>query len=285
MLDTARLREFEFTDADFNSLRRLVREVAGISLADCKRELVYSRLARRLRHLGLTSFASYREFLASEAGQAELREFTNAVTTNLTAFFRERHHFDYLRDALLVPRMADPLSSRRIRIWCSAVSTGEEAYSVAMTVAETVPDWRRWDIRILATDLDTNVLAAAESGAYTLDRVRQLPRWQIDRHFLRQVHGEGLRYVVKPELQRMISFRQLNLTHPLPMRGPLDAIFCRNVIIYFDKETQRDLFQRMAPLQRPGDLLFLGHSESLFKVSTAWTLIGKTVYRRNEEPC
>src|SRR5690606_28163738 len=164
MLDTARLREFEFTDADFNSLRRLVREVAGISLADCKRELVYSRLARRLRHLGLTSFASYREFLASEAGQAELREFTNAVTTNLTAFFRERHHFDYLRDALLVPRMADPLSSRRIRIWCSAVSTGEEAYSVAMTVAETVPDWRRWDIRILATDLDTNVLAAAESG-------------------------------------------------------------------------------------------------------------------------
>jgi chemotaxis protein methyltransferase CheR len=285
MLDTARLREFEFTDADFNSLRRLVREVAGISLADCKRELVYSRLARRLRHLGLTSFASYREFLASEAGQAELREFTNAVTTNLTAFFRERHHFDYLRDALLVPRMADPLSSRRIRIWCSAVSTGEEAYSVAMTVAETVPDWRRWDIRILATDLDTNVLAAAESGAYTLDRLRQLPRWQIDRHFVRQGHGEGLRYVVKPELQRMISFRQLNLTHPLPMRGPLDAIFCRNVIIYFDKETQRDLFQRMAPLQRPGDLLFLGHSESLFKVSTAWTLIGKTVYRRNEEPC
>ena len=282
MLDTARLREFEFTDADFNSLRRLVREVAGISLADCKRELVYSRLARRLRHLGLNSFASYRQLLDSEEGKAELREFTNAVTTNLTAFFRERHHFDYLRDALLVPRMADPLASRRIRIWCSAVSTGEEAYSIAMTVAETVPDWRRWDIRILGTDLDTNVLATAEAGAYAFDRVRHLPRSQIDRHFIREGHGSEQRYVVKPELRAMVTFRQLNLTHPLPMRGPLDAIFCRNVIIYFDKETQRDLFQRMAPLQRPGDLLFLGHSESLFKVSTAWTLIGKTIYRRNE---
>lgn len=283
MLDTARLREFEFTDADFNSLRKLVRELAGIALADCKRELVYSRLARRLRHLGLTSFAAYREYLASEAGRAELREFTNAVTTNLTAFYRERHHFDYLRDALLVPRMADPLASRRIRIWCSAVSTGEEAYSIAMTVAETVPDWRSWDIRILATDLDTNVLATAESGTYTFDRVRHLPRWQIDRHFIRQGRGDSQSFVIKPDLRQMITFRQLNLMHPLPMKGPLDAIFCRNVIIYFDKDTQRDLFRRMAPLQRPGDLLFLGHSESLFKVSTAWTLIGKTIYRRNEE--
>jgi chemotaxis protein methyltransferase CheR len=285
MLDTARLREFEFTDADFNSLRQLVRELTGISLADCKRELVYSRLARRLRHLGLPSFASYREYLASQAGRGELREFTNAVTTNLTAFFRERHHFEVLRDALLLPRMADPRASRRIRIWCSAVSTGEEAYSIAMTVAETVPDWQRWDIRILGTDLDTNVLETATAAAYTPDRVRSMPRGQVERHFNRVGQGDGARYVVKPELQRMVVLRQLNLTHPLPMRGPLDAIFCRNVIIYFDKDTQRDLFRRMAPLQRPGDLLFLGHSESLFKVSTAWTLMGKTVYRRNEEPC
>lgn len=280
MLDTARLREFEFTDADFNSLRRLVREIAGIALADCKRELVYSRLARRLRHLGLNSFIAYRELLASEEGRGELREFTNAVTTNLTAFFRERHHFDYLRDALLRPRAANPRASRRLRIWSSAVSTGEEAWSIAMTIADALPDWQRWDIRILGTDLDTNVLRTAEAGAYGLDRVRHLPRALIDRHFLRQGHGENLRYVVRPELARMVSFRPLNLTHPLPMKGPLDAIFCRNVIIYFDKETQRDLFERMAPLQRPGDLLFLGHSEGLFRVSTAWTLIGKTVYQR-----
>lgn len=280
MLDTARLREFEFTDADFNSLRRLVREIAGISLADCKRELVYSRLARRLRHLGLNSFRAYRELLASAEGRGELREFTNAVTTNLTAFFRESHHFDYLREALLLRRAADPRASRRIRIWCSAVSTGEEAYSVAMTIADALPDWQRWDIRILGTDLDTNVLRTAEAGAYGTDRVRHLPRALIERHFMSQGKGEQLRHVVRPELARMVSFRPLNLTHPLPMKGPLDAIFCRNVIIYFDKETQRDLFTRLAPLQRPGDLLFLGHSEGLFRVSTAWTLIGRTIYQR-----
>jgi chemotaxis protein methyltransferase CheR len=277
-----REREFDFTDADFHSLRRLVHDVAGISLADCKRELIYSRLSRRLRHHGLTSFATYRELLASPEGTGELREFTNAVTTNLTAFYRERHHFEYLRDHFFKVRAANPQASRRIRIWCAAASTGEEAWSIAMTVAETIPDWQRWDIRILATDLDTNVLRTAEAGAYAPDRIRQLAPGQLERHFERQGSGEAARYVIKPELHRLVSFRQLNLTHALPMKGPLDAIFCRNVIIYFDKETQRELFRRMAPLQRPGDLLFLGHSEGLFKVSGAWTLIGRTIYRRSE---
>ena len=279
---SSRVREFEFTDADFNSLRQLAREVAGIALADCKRELIYSRLSRRLRHHGLTTFADYRQMLASHEGQGELRELTNAVTTNLTAFFRERHHFDYLRDSLLKPRAADPQASRRIRIWCAAVSTGEEAWSAAITVAEAIPDWQRWDIRILGTDLDTNVLRTAETGAYAPERLRQFAPGQAERHFIRQGNGAEVRYQVRPELARMVTFRQLNLTQPLPMRGPLDAIFCRNVIIYFDKDTQRDLFRRMAPLQRPGDLLFLGHSEGLFKVSADWTLIGKTVYRRSE---
>jgi chemotaxis protein methyltransferase CheR len=281
---TARLREFEFTDADFESLRTLVRQVAGIALADCKRELVYCRLSRRLRHLGLGTFTAYRELLASDSGQGELREFTNAVTTNLTAFFRERHHFDYLRDSLLKLRAADPKGSRRIRIWCAAVSTGEEAWSVAMSVADAIPDWQRWDIRVLGTDLDTSVLRKAEAGAYTVDRVRHLPPALLERHFTRHGHGAEVRYQVRPELMRMVSFRPLNLTQPLPMRGPLDVIFCRNVIIYFDQETQRELFRRMAPLQRPGDLMFLGHSEGLFKVSGDWTLIGRTVYRRSG-PC
>jgi chemotaxis protein methyltransferase CheR len=279
---TGRLREFEFTDADFNSLRKLVREIAGISLADCKRELVYSRLSRRLRHHGLTSFASYRQLLSSEEGRGELREFTNAVTTNLTAFFRERHHFEYLRDHLLKPRAAVPGGSRRIRIWCAAVSTGEEAWSAAMTVADALPDWQRWDIRILGTDLDTNVLRKAESAVYELDRIRHLDRGLVERHFTCEDDGQERRFRIRPELQRMVSFRQLNLTQPLPMKGPIDAIFCRNVIIYFDKETQRELFRRLAPLQRPGDLLLLGHSEGLFKVSGEWSLIGKTIYRRSE---
>lgn len=279
-----RSREFEFTDTDFDSLRALVREIAGISLADCKREMIYSRLSRRLRQLGIDSFASYRRLLASEAGRAELREFTNAVTTNLTAFFRERHHFDYLRESLLRARAAQPGASRRIRIWSAAVSSGEEAWSVAMTVADAIPDWQRWDIRVLGTDLDTSVLQKAESGSYAAERVQHLPRALVERHFIRSDAGGELRYQVRPELMRMVSFRQLNLSQPLPMRGPLDAIFCRNVIIYFDKETQRQLFRRMAPLQRPGDLLFLGHSEGLFKVSSEWTLIGRTIYRRNA-PC
>jgi chemotaxis protein methyltransferase CheR len=275
-----RSREFSFTEADFNSLRQLVRETTGITLTDAKRELVYGRLSRRLRHLGLRSFAEYRGLLASTAGRREMGDFVNAVTTNLTSFFRESHHFDYLRDHFLLPRAATPGASRRIRIWCAASSTGEEPYSIAMTVAEAIPDWDRWDIRILATDLDTDVLAHGEAGVYREDRVSAMPRSRVDRHFVREEGPSGTRLRVRPELARMISFRQLNLMNPLPMRGPLDVIFCRNVIIYFDKDTQRSLFERFAPLQREGGLLFLGHSESLFKVSEAWSLIGKTVYRR-----
>jgi chemotaxis protein methyltransferase CheR len=276
----AREREFTFTDADFNSLRQLVREVSGITLADSKRELVYGRLSRRLRHLNMDSFGDYRALLASEDGKEEMGEFTNAVTTNLTSFFRESHHFDYLRDHFLAPRVAKPGASRRIRIWCAASSTGEEPYSIAMTVAETIPDWERWDIRILATDLDTQVLEACEAATYREERIKSIPRARLERHFDRVSAGAETVYRIKPALTRMISFRQLNLMQRLPIKGPLDVIFCRNVIIYFDKDTQRDLFSRIAPLQRAGDLLFLGHSESLFKVSDAWALIGKTVYRK-----
>lgn len=278
--DAAKAREFSFTDTDFDSLRKLVREVTGITLTDAKRELVYGRLSRRLRSLGLDSFAEYRAILAGAGADAEMGEFINAVTTNLTSFFRESHHFDYLRDHFLKPRVENRLASRRIRIWCSAASTGEEPYSIAMTVADAIPDWERWDIRILATDLDTDVLAHCEAGVYREDRVRALSASRIQKHFVRESVGNEPRYRIRPELAEMITFRQLNLMHRLPMTGPLDVIFCRNVIIYFDKDTQRELFARVAPLQRPGDLLFLGHSESLFKVSDDYTLMGKTVYKR-----
>ncbi len=277
----ARQREFGFTDADFESLRALARELAGINLTDGKRELVYGRVSRRLRQLSLTSFADYRALLAGPDGPGEIGEFINAVTTNLTAFFRENHHFEYLRDQVLAQRVADAQASRRIRVWCAAASTGEEPYSIAMTIAEAIPDWQRWDIRILATDLDTNVLKHAETAIYNEDRVRDMPRALLTKYFTRGAEGDAPRYKVKSELAQMITFRQLNLIQPLPMGGPLDVIFCRNVIIYFDKDTQRMLFGRMAPLQKPGATLFLGHSESLFKVSDAWKLVGKTVYRRD----
>jgi chemotaxis protein methyltransferase CheR len=272
-----RLREFEFGTEDFEALRKLVKQITGINLSDQKRELVYGRLARRLRALQLHSFAEYRELLAEDGGQ-EIVQFCNAITTNLTAFFREPHHFDYLREHVLTPLLSG--APRRLRIWSAGCSTGEEAYSLAMTVLETVTDVKRWDIRILATDLDSDVLERGRRGLYAEDRLRNMTLQRRTRFFSEHRERDGLCYEATPELKSLITFKQLNLMHPLPMRGPLDAVFCRNVVIYFDKDTQRDLFARVAQLQRPGNLLFLGHSESLFKVSDDYALIGKTVYRR-----
>ena len=275
---TEKVREFAFDDQDFEQLRALVKKVSGISLADSKRELVYGRVSRRLRALGLDNFAAYRELLAS-GDPNELVEFCNALTTNLTSFFRESHHFDFLRDRFLRPRAAEPAATRRIRIWSAACSTGEEPYSLAMTVSEAIPEWRKWDIRILATDIDSQVLERARSGIYAADRVRGIEPRRLAAHFRERRGGTEPSYQINPELAAMITFKHLNLMEPLPMPGPLDLIVCRNVVIYFDKDTQRDLFGRMSRLQRPGDLLFIGHSESLFKVCDDYTLIGKTIYR------
>jgi chemotaxis protein methyltransferase CheR len=272
-----REREFELLDADFDALRRVIKLKAGINLSSAKKEMVYSRVSRRLRSLKLRTFAEYRRVL--ESNEEELVEFCNAMTTNLTAFFRESHHFDYLREHVLEPRLRDPRASRRIRIWSAACSSGEEPYSIAMVVRETLHDLQKWDVRILATDLDTDILSRAQAGIYPEERFKTLSRQRVLKHFLAEPDRPGYFRVV-PELAALITFKQLNLTHALPMNGPLDAIFCRNVIIYFDKDTQRDLFVRIAALQRSDDLLFLGHSESLFKVSDAYDLIGKTIYRR-----
>ncbi len=278
-LSAPRVREFAFSDEDFEALRKLVKDLTGINLSDQKRELVYGRLARRLRVLHLKTFADYRELLASDGGR-ELGEFCNAITTNLTSFFREAHHFDYLRDYVLQPRVADRSASRRLRIWSAGCSSGEEPYSLAMTILETLADLRTWDIKILATDLDSDVLARAQRGIYAAERVRALGPQRLSRFFVERRGRDGPCYEVIPELMSLITFKQLNLMHPLPMKGPLDVIFCRNVVIYFDKDTQRELFARVAHLQRPGNLLFLGHSESLFKVSESYNPIGKTIYRR-----
>jgi chemotaxis protein methyltransferase CheR len=273
-----RLREFAFGDEDFEALRRLVKQLTGINLSDQKRELVYGRLSRRLRALNITTFRDYRQRLAED--NSELVNFCNAITTNLTSFFRENHHFEYLRDHVLRARAADPQAPKRIRIWSAGCSTGEEPYSIAMTVAESISDLRRWDIRILATDLDSEVLERAQRGVYTPDRVQGLAPARLERFFDQAADKRNPAVRVNPEIAQLITFKQLNLMHELPMKGPLDVIFCRNVVIYFDKDTQRELFGRIARLQRPGDLLFLGHSESLFKVTNDYALIGKTVYKR-----
>ncbi len=277
--EATRIREFQFDDADFVALRELIKDMTGINLAESKREMVYGRVSRRLRALGLRDFAAYRRLLNTD--EAELIEVCNAMTTNLTAFFRESHHFDYLRDTLLLPCAADPGASRRLRFWSAACSSGEEAYSMAMTICEAIPDWKRWDIRILATDIDSNILARAARGRYAADRVKGLSGARLQRFFSEGTHDGAPSFQIAPEIAALITFKQFNLMERLPMQGPLDAIFCRNVIIYFDKDTQRDLFGRVAALQRKDDLLFLGHSESLFKVSNDYALIGKTIYRRS----
>ncbi len=275
-----RMREFAFSNEDFEALRKLVKDVTGISLSDQKRELVYGRLARRLRALELRTFREYRELLASDNG-SELVQLCNAITTNLTSFFREPHHFEHLRHQVLDRLVATPPATRRLRLWSAGCSTGEEPYSIAMTVLEAIPDIERWDIRILATDLDSDVLSRARRGLYAEERVRLLSAERRARFFQPRRHGEDSAFEVTPDLARLVTFKQLNLIHPFPMKGPLEAIFCRNTLIYFDKETQRDLIERISRLQPAGDLLFLGHSETLFKVSTAYTPIGRTIYRRS----
>ncbi len=274
-------REYEFSDEDFRALRDLVKKMTGISLSENKRELVYGRVSRRLRAIGLKTFGEYRRLLEAH-DESELIEFCNALTTNLTSFFRESYHFDYLRDEFLGPRIKDPHGSRRIRLWSSACSSGEEAYSIAMIICETVKDPKKWDIKILATDLDTNILEIGRRGVYSQDRAKGISAQRLSRFFRETNDGKSTVYEALPELKNLISFRQLNLTHELPMSGPLDVIFCRNVVIYFDKDTQRHMFARLARLQRYDDLLFLGHSENLLGVSTDYTLIGKTIYRRSE---
>lgn len=276
-VNTLRLREFAFGEEDFQALRVLVKSLTGIHLSDQKRELVYGRLTRRLRALQLRTFAEYRERLKGDS--QELAELCNAITTNLTSFFREPHHFQYLRDRVLGP-LAQSRGAQRLRIWSAGCSTGEEPYSIAMTVLETLPDAARRDVRILATDLDSEVLQRARRGIYPAERTANLSPERLQRFFTDRQEAGGLHRQVKPEVAALVTFKQLNLIHALPMRGPLDAIFCRNVVIYFDKDTQRELFARVARLQRPGDLLFLGHSESLFKVCDSYALIGKTIHRR-----
>lgn len=270
-------KEFALSDAEFNQLRTLVHAKTGISLSQSKRELVYGRLVRRLRALRLETFAEYIALLEDEHPE-EMQQFINAITTNLTSFYREPHHFEYLANTVIPELVQANAATRRIRIWCSACSTGEEAYTIAMTLRETEPVWAGFDVKVLATDLDTNCVAHARRGVYAFDRIRDLPRATQSRWFRDTGDGQNVR--VAPELQSLITFGQLNLMETWPMKGPLDVIFCRNVVIYFDKDAQRRLFDRMANLQREGATLFLGHSETLFKVSTRYELVGRTVYRR-----
>jgi chemotaxis protein methyltransferase CheR len=265
-------REFVFTLADFERVRKLIYERAGISLSTSKHEMVYSRLGRRLRALGLSSFGEYLRLL-QDGDAAEWEAFTNSLTTNLTAFFREEHHFPLLAE--LLQRHS---GSGQITLWCSAASTGEEAYSMAMTAAEAFGTLSP-PVRILATDIDTSVLAKAQQGVYTMERLEKMPQERVRRFFLRGKGQHAGCARVRDELRALVDFRPLNLLDAAwSIRGPFDAIFCRNVMIYFDKPTQYAILQKFLPLLRPDGLLFAGHSESFHHALDLFRPRGKTVY-------
>lgn len=268
-------REFAFRRRDFERVRKLIHGRAGIALADSKHDMVYSRLARRLRALGIDSFDAYLDRLESANDGEEWQAFTNALTTNLTAFFREAHHFDELARLLQKSRGAE-----RLVLWCAAASTGEEPYSMAITACETFGTLTP-PVTILATDIDTQVLATAERGVYPLERIDKLSEARR-RKFFHKGTGQMAGYCrVRDELRALIRYRPLNLLDgSWPMRGPFTAIFCRNVMIYFDKPTQRAVLQRMVPLLAPDGLLFAGHSESFFHAADLVSSLGRTVYRR-----
>ena len=264
-------REFQFTEADFEKIRIKIYNYAGISLATSKHDMVYGRLAKRLRALNLKTFNEYLQVL-ERGDQKEFELFTNSLTTNLTSFFREAHHFDILNQQLKNLRNQN---LGTINIWCSASSTGEEPYTIAITACEAF-DSLRPPVKIVATDLDTNVLDVARLGIYPALEVQKLGPQRISKFFDKQADG---RYQLKSELRNMIVFRKLNLIEANWMlRGPFDAIFCRNVMIYFDKPTQLKILQRFAPLLKNDGLLFVGHSENLYHAAEYFKLQGKTVY-------
>jgi chemotaxis protein methyltransferase CheR len=265
-------REFAFTGKDFERVCQLIYAHAGISLKPSKQDMVYSRLVRRLRANGINNFRDYVALLESD-NKVEWEAFVNALTTNLTSFFREPHHFPILAEHLVKQKGKHPFS-----LWCSAASTGEEPYSMAMTIVDAFGSFTP-PVSIVATDLDTSVLAKAEAGVYPVERVEKLAADVVKRFFLKGT-GEQSGFVrVRPELRAMVTFRQVNLLNDVwPIRGPLDAIFCRNVMIYFDKETQLKILQRFAPLLQPDGLLFAGHSENFHNAAHLFRLRGKTVY-------
>lgn len=267
--------DFAFSAADFERIRQLIYKRAGISLNSGKQAMVYSRLARRLRELGHASFAGYLQWLENASGASaenEWQEFVNCLTTNLTSFFREAHHFPVLADELR--KRAD----RNLRLWCNAASTGQEPYSLAITAIEALG--AQCAVQIVCSDIDTKVLATAERGVYDADS-RGLTPEQLKKHFLRGTGVNEGTMRVKPELRRLVEFRQFNLMDKRWSLGePFDIVFCRNVMIYFDAPTQRRVLEQLHAAIRPRGLLFAGHSENFTDSKDLFRLRGKTVYER-----
>ncbi|HTR00437.1 MAG TPA: protein-glutamate O-methyltransferase CheR [Candidatus Acidoferrum sp.] len=276
--------DFELRTAEFAAIRELVLESTGISLSESKRELVKRRFTPRLRALGLDSFTAYIDYVRNNY-DAEGTHFCNAITTNLTSFFRESHHYEFLEQVILPEWVQRTRGKGRLRLWSAGCSTGQEAYCLAISVLRVIPDANQRDIRILATDLDENCLARARRGAYETREFDKVPREVIDDWFVpAQVSVKSMQrdaWMATDKLKSLIAFNKLNLVQPWPMHGKFDVIFCRNVFIYFDKPTQEKILTQFAAYQVPGTHLCLGHSETVASSeSLGYSLIGKTTYQR-----
>ncbi len=272
-----RFVEYSITPVEYKQLCSLIYDESGIALGDNKQSLVLSRLTKRLRDLHVTTFGAYLELVTADPTKEEFTRLLDLISTNKTDFFREPKHFDFLRERIL-PTLE---REKRVRVWSSACSTGEEPYTIGITLLESVADPARWDFRILASDLSTRVLAKAAAGTYEEDRIQDVPSDVVKRHFLRG-KGEHAGLVrVKPHLSDLIRFRRLNLmSDRFPITSPLDVVFCRNVMIYFDRPTQERLVNKFYQHLKPGGYLFIGHSESLQWVSHPFKLIAPTIYRK-----
>ncbi len=270
----------DLTEAQFKQISRLVKDLCGINLHGGKKQLVRARLAKRLRQLGIPTFKQYLDYVRREGGGDELTAMLDALSTNKTSFFREPAHFDYLVETI-VPRLLDrDKKDRRLRIWSAGCSSGEEPYTIAIHLFEAVPDLENWDARILATDISTKVLEAAREGIYNKHRLADVPGLLRSKYFTCIEARPERQYQVKDPLRELVRFARLNLMDPWPMRGPFEVIFCRNVMIYFDKPTQTELIERFFDILAPGGTLFIGHSESLTGVKHRFRYVQPTVYEK-----
>lgn len=273
-------REFRMTKDDFDTISDMIRQNTGIQLSERKQDMVYARLSRRLRALGMTQFDQYLRFVSTPEGSQELVQLVNALTTNLTKFFREPHHLDHLRDVVLpeAVEQSGPGRKGRLRIWSAGCSTGQEPYSIAIAMQESPANLAGWDNRILATDLDTQVLEKGAAGIYDARDIEQLD--PARKKWFSPEKSEKGDYVIDASLRKLVAFKKLNLMGNWPMKGPFDAIFCRNVMIYFDKPTQSKLVDRYANLLKPNGYLYVGHSEVLLSAQTQFRALGHTIYQK-----
>lgn len=269
------------SDADFRQLREFIHAHTGIALSEHKKALVCSRLSKRLRHHGLQHYSGYYALLVKHDPEGtELMAMINSITTNKTDFFREPHHFRFLAEEVFPAYRRNPNRERPLRMWSAAASTGEEAYSLAMTALDAMPSFNEKDIRILATDIDTDVLSRAASGSYTLNQVAQIPETQLRRYFLKGQGAHQGEVMAKPLLKSLVHFHWLNLQeNPWPMQEKFDVIFCRNVLIYFDKPTQQELFHRLAGMLKNDGYLMLGHSEAMHGWDKTFRSVGHSIYQ------